>query len=631
MASRRSTTDAVVRTLARRGIGVVLVLVLVAGASGASAQPLPAQFRGGGPHHGVVETTGVPRLGGVAWTFATGGTVRGSPTVADDVVYVGSSDGRLYALDAETGGVVWSYSAGAPVGGTPLVTDDLVVVVSRGNAVHAVDRRSGRPVWRRSTGPDLSLEWGHEGWDYLLPSPVLAGGAVLVGSGDGRLYALDPDDGRVRWAFRTAGRIRATPVVEDGVAYFGSGDGVVYGVDLLDGAERWRFRTAGADLDAADFGFDRTQIQGSGMVHDGTLFIGSRDASLYAIDLSSGDVLWTFEDGSAWVVNSPAYVDGLVLSGGSSSGRFRAIDAESGDERWVVRTGGPIFSSPTVVDGVAYVGSGDRTVYAVDVADGSIRWTFPTGGMVVGSPAVWNGRLFVGSDDGTVYALESSPGPAPRRAVYWDDGFVERSSLGSREAHRRLAEYFEGRGYERVDSAGVERFLQDRVGDGVPSVVVFGMDGVPSTVVDPSAPGSSLLRRYLDTGGKVVWPGLPPLMLTKDEQGRPTGIDRAGPRALLGVDFSGWDTDVYGAVPTDEGRTWGLTDWFVGSPGVHPSEATAVLAMEETGRAVAWVRSYGHAPGSGWVVVPAALDPEGLEAMRRVAEYGIFRRPDPRR
>lgn len=114
----------------------------------AAAQPLPAQFRGDVRHPGVVATGGVRGLGGLAWVFETRGPVRGSPTVADGTVYVGSRDGRLYALDAETGAERWSHDAGAPVGGAPLVTEALVVFTSRGNTVHAVDRGSGRPAWR---------------------------------------------------------------------------------------------------------------------------------------------------------------------------------------------------------------------------------------------------------------------------------------------------------------------------------------------------------------------------------------------------------------------------------------------------------------------------------------------------
>jgi outer membrane protein assembly factor BamB len=550
----------------------------------------------------------------------------------EGVVYVGSRDGRLYALDAATGALRWAYEAGAPVGGAPLVTDHRVVFVTRGNIVHAVDRRTGSAEWTVRTGADLPLVWGLEGWDYLLPSPVPWEDTILVGSGDGHLYALDGADGSERWRLPTGGRIRSAPAVVDGIAYVGSGDGFVYGADVRTGREAWRFRTAGVDMNAAEWGFDRTQIQGSPAVADGTLYIGSRDASLYAVDLATGRARWTVEDGSSWVVTSPALVGGTVYTGRSSSGRFRALDAATGQERWMHQTGGPIFSSPVVVDETVYFGSGDRRVWALDAGTGTVRWSFVTGGMVVSTPAVWQGRLYIGSDDGTVYALHAAEGPAPRRAVYWDDALMGRSYIGAQDAHRRLADYFQGWGYELLDSANVKGFLHERIADGAPSVVVFAMDGVPATVVDPAAPPSSLLRRYLEAGGKVVWAGAPPLAFERDEEGRVSGLSREGAGDLLGVDHGGWNTDLYGVTITDAGRRWGLATSFVGSPSVDPLVASTVLATDEVGRAAAWVRSFGGPEGTGYVVVPASLDTHRLHEMRRVAEYGIFRRTvDPTR
>ena len=610
----------------RRWVIVAATIGVLASAAGPiAAQPLPAQFRGGPDHLGRVDTRGVERLGGIAWTFQTRGPVRGSPTVAGGVVYVGSSDGHLYALDAVKGDPRWAYDAGAPVGGAPLVTEERVFVTTRGNAVHAVERRTGRRAWTVRTGQDLPLTWGHEGWDSLLPSPVFWEGTVLVGSGDGHLYALDPATGAERWRFRTNGRIRSAPAVANGVAYIGSGDGLVYGVDVASGEERWRFRTAGADLNAADFNFDRTQIQGSPAVADGVLYIGSRDASLYAIDLRTGRTRWTAEDGTAWVVVSPALAGGTVYSGRSSSGQVRAVDAFTGRERWAHRTGGPVFSSPVVVRDTVYVGSGDRRVYALDARSGEVRWSFDTGGMVYGTPAIWDGRLYIGSDDGFVYALRAAEALAPQRAVYWDAGFMARSSVGRQPAHERIAEYFRGFGYEALDATGLEAFLTERMDDRAPSVVVFAMDGVPPAVANRDGAAMSLLRRYLESGGKVVWTGRPPLLVEFDEKNQVAGTDRRAPAALLGVDHQGWNADVYPVAITETGRAWGLRTPFTGSPGVAAGAAGTILALAETGEAAAWAKSYGGPEGTGYVVVPATLDTQRLHEMRQVAEYGVFR------
>lgn len=607
-------------------LGAACSLLLPAGAG---SQPVPAQFRGGPTHTGVTESLGVERLGGLAWRFRTGGPVRSSPTVAGGVVYVGSGDGFLYALDAPTGALLWKHDAVAPVGGAPLVGGSAVVFTDRVNRVHAVDRASGEPVWTVETGSDLPLSWGYEGWDYLLPSPALSGDTVLVGSGDGHLYALSLSDGRVLWRFPTEGRIRGTPAVRDGVVYVGSGDGFVYGVSLDAGREVWRFETAGTRLDAADFGFDRTQIQASPAVSGGTLYVGSRDASLYAVELSTRQVRWSLEEGTAWVVASPAVIGDLVLSGRSSAGTIRAVDRTTGVERWVVQTGGPVFASPVVVDSTVYVASMSGTLRALALGDGAQRWVYRMGAASVSTPALWNGRLYVGSDDGYLYALGRADGPPPRLAVYRDDGMASLSTWGRRETHLRAAEYFERIGYEPLDTADLRAFLEARVGDRTPSVVVFGIDALPRAVADPADPASSLLRRYLDAGGKAVWLSpYPPLALVRrpDDPTR-ADMDRDRARRLLGVDHRAWNGDAYGVRVTDAGRRWGLETWWVGEPWLDPAESVTPLAVDALGRISAWVRSYGGPVGSGFVAVGRAANPVRFGELRRVAEYGVFRAP----
>jgi outer membrane protein assembly factor BamB len=78
--------------------------------------------------------------------------------------------------------------------------------------------------------------------------------------------------------------------------------------------------------------------------------------------------------------------------------------------KWAFKTAGPVVSSPTVVGGVAYVGSDDQQLYAVDLATGKEKWKFATGGPVRSTPAVVAGVIFVGSYDGVFYAVDAATG-----------------------------------------------------------------------------------------------------------------------------------------------------------------------------------------------------------------------------
>ena len=81
------------------------------------------------------------------WSYATQGWVSAAPTVADGVVYVGSNDHRVYALDAATGNELWSYDTGEVVVSVPTVADGVIYVGSNDNHLHALDADTGGKLW----------------------------------------------------------------------------------------------------------------------------------------------------------------------------------------------------------------------------------------------------------------------------------------------------------------------------------------------------------------------------------------------------------------------------------------------------------------------------------------------------
>ncbi|MEZ4587702.1 MAG: PQQ-binding-like beta-propeller repeat protein [Gemmatimonadales bacterium] len=568
----------------------------------------------------------MPALGRIAWRYRTGGTVRSSPILVDSTLYVGSSDGALYALAASDGSARWSFDTGGPIGSAPAARGGTVYVANREHTLFALDRASGRERWRVETGPDLPLAWGWEGWDYFTSSPTLADSLLLFASGDGTLYALDPETGAERWRVETERRFRATPAVSGGVVYLGGGDGIFRALDLATGRERWRFETKGATMSAADFGFDRTQIQSSAAVLDGTVYFGSRDASLYALDAATGTERWSFVDGSSWVSASPAVTQSLVVSARSSSTRVRALDRTSGEVRWMVTTGALVLTSPVVAGETVYVGNGGGTLFALDLATGAERWRLRLGYGIYGTPVVAEGRIYLGDDDGMVYAIETTTAPPPRRAVYWDERHAKSSILGSQSSHRAIVDYLTQWGYREVDADGALALMDSSRADGAPSVVVFAMDYLPPLLAGAETE-TGPFRRYLDAGGKVVWLGFSPLFLKLDPETR--GLidsDRERPARLLGVDHSRLDTDTYQVRPTDAGRRVGLEEWWRGSPSVAADAPTEVLALDELGRAAAWVQRYGGPLGTGFVYLPIR-DPARAREIREVADYGIIRAP----
>ena len=595
--------------------------------AGVSKSCSEAQFRGCPDHRASYGGESIFRIAGARWKFATGGPVESSPAVADEIVYFGSGDGRLYAADLATGREIWHFDVGAAVDGSPAVDATAVYVTSRNRRLAAVDRATGRQKWTLSFAEDLPFTWGYE---VFLSSPALAGDSLYVGAGDGGVYRVRAVDGKVVWRFPTGGRVRSSPAVADGVVYAGSFDGVLYAIDTRSGKLRWKYATEGASIDCDKWGFDRRSINSSPAVADGIVTFGSRDAHQYALDAASGRLLWrighpvafTADHAElAWCEGSPA-IDGGVSYVGSSDGHFiNAMDLRTGHEIWRHATPQRVIGSPAIAGAVVVAGVEDGTVVALDRKDGNRVWSFPTRARVYSSPAISGSTVLVGSADGALYALSDRRAGAsflPRTAVYWDE------KLSGWFPGASLRDYLASEGYETLDAAALPAFFEDRDRDGVASVVVFASDQPPSSVTD-AGNSTPLVRRYLDSGGRIVWVGFPPFALKFDERtGKRTGLDPASTRRILGVGrdvLASEDAEDRGAVPTAEGLLRGLPRAFLGAFPVPDADVDVVLARDRDGLANAWAKRFGKGEFVRlWGIQAPILD---LEAVRRVAENGL--------
>lgn len=168
------------------------------------------------------------------------------------------------------------------------------------------------------------------------------------------------------------------------------------------------------------FTFDAgSPIRSSPVLRAGTLFIGSSDGTLAALDAATGAPRWRFQAGGA-IASTPA-VDDHAVYVASREGLLRALDVRTGRERWRHHFDaalGPddywdyFLSSPVLVDGTLYIGSGDGHVLALAAADGRVKWRTAVGARVRSTIATQAGTLVFGTMDGHVRALRARDGAA---------------------------------------------------------------------------------------------------------------------------------------------------------------------------------------------------------------------------
>jgi outer membrane protein assembly factor BamB len=174
------------------------------------------------------------------WSFATGDKVKGGAAYAKGSIYFGSYDGKTYALDARTGKLRWSASGVANFYATPAVAYGRVFIGNTDGRVYAFGAKSGNLLWARSTG------------DFVYSSAAVWNRNVYAGSYDGRLYALDAGTGDVRWSFEAGGAVSGSPTVLAGLVYFSTLKGRTFALDARTGQKAWQFRDGKYTPVAAD-------------------------------------------------------------------------------------------------------------------------------------------------------------------------------------------------------------------------------------------------------------------------------------------------------------------------------------------------------------------------------------------
>jgi eukaryotic-like serine/threonine-protein kinase len=293
----------------------------------------------------------------------------------------------------------------------------------RGNAAH-----SG--VYDGAGVPNLTgVKWQFHTRGPIVSSPVVAGDTLYIGSGDHVFYALDAATGAVKWKFKTDGRITSTAAVSGSFVYFGSHDGNFYAVDAATGQLKWKFKTEGERRFAAKHihgaepatetmpdPFDT--FLSSPAVWNDSVYFGSGDTNVYALDAATGNLKWKFKTGD--VVHASPAISGGALFIGSWDSYFYSLDAITGKENWRFKTGEDhqiynqvgIQSSAAVADGIVYFGCRDSKFYAVDAATGKERWSYNNkGSWVISSPAVLDDKVyFATSDTGLLHAFGAKAG-----------------------------------------------------------------------------------------------------------------------------------------------------------------------------------------------------------------------------
>jgi outer membrane protein assembly factor BamB len=343
----------------------------------------------------------------VEWTFATGEPIWGPITVGGGVVYFGSDDSYLYAVETTTHDLKWKFQTGGAVRSRPAVSKDLVYAASDDSNLYAVSIDDGALVWKTPIGKSAwkrNPQFVEDAIDFFTSSPTLQDNTVYVGGTDNNLYAISADTGMVSWKFAGTSMsttIRHTPVVGNGMVYFGD-FADFYAVDSKNGTQVWVYHVP-----------EGNTIWGNGATLVDQMVYVVMDNAIVALDAITGKEKWNHN--LVYAVQVPAYGDGVLYLDGCKEGSafpIGAYDAASGKLLWTANPPSNWhLASPVLGKNNLYIGTNHNGLFAIDKKTGAIQWEIPvkSGKTNVGvnsTAAVADGMVYFGGMDGVLYAVK---------------------------------------------------------------------------------------------------------------------------------------------------------------------------------------------------------------------------------
>jgi len=273
-----------------------------------------------------------------------------------------------------------------------------------GPIVHKNLREDPHVLVRQWTKPTFAglRNAGDRGTEYS--SAILYENVLIYGTQTLGVVCLYPKLDVEKWRFAVSGGVNGGITVEKGIVYFGGGDGFIYAVNLDTGKLQWKYEV-------------RNTLVSKPTVYGGRAFVTTTDDTIYAFDAGTGKWLWHYRRRSApsasiHAASSP-FVEGNDVIAGLSDGFLVSVGVQDGSLKWErkLHTGAKftdVDAHPVMADNTLYVPAYDGSLYALKRDNGEILWRFEAGGSK--TVLIDGERLFLPSSDGAVFAIQRSTG-----------------------------------------------------------------------------------------------------------------------------------------------------------------------------------------------------------------------------
>jgi eukaryotic-like serine/threonine-protein kinase len=342
----------------------------------------------------------------IIWKFSSDAAIVSTPTVRNNIIYIGNMDGDFYAIDAKTGVSKWDSKVSNPINSSAAIRGN-VVCIEAGSALYGFDANNGILMWR-FVANNVETVLSVDPTDYHHSSPVIENDVVYFGDEWGNINGVNIRTGKGVFKYTTPAKkaIRTTPVIKDNIIYFGDWEGMVYAVSIPAKSLKWQYKMENT---RPNYGAIISEM----VIRDGTLYFGSQHDTYSPLDIKTGKPQWSFIDpDKTYLPSTPVfYKKDLIV--GSTINAFKIFCFSEGKVKWTIPTKGVFFIKPVIFqDSILVMNSSSfgKTgyLYFIDCKNGKLISETPIEEATPCSPFIINDMLILGRKNGLM-AIDTKP------------------------------------------------------------------------------------------------------------------------------------------------------------------------------------------------------------------------------
>lgn len=301
--------------------------------------------------------------------------------VSGNLVLVGDSNGKFYAIDTQTGTIRWTVDVGGSSAvGIPAVDGNSAVFAQLEGQITCVRISDGETIWTYDPDQDVSTNAD------LSDGVIIADEKVFASFSSGELRAIDLKSGRVVWTYKAEQGLRTAPAYSNGLVLLGEYNSLFSMIDAKSG-KRLNGGGAGGAVNTPT-------------VHAGNVYYSAWDGSVHAVQIKDVIPLWNTNVDEP-ISTAPVIDDGIIVVS-TSMGKIIALDEKNGSILWYYNSeGGDSSVKPSIRNGRVLAGTGDGKVIALNAKTGKLLHETPNAHALSTSGS---SKLYYTSDSGLYVA-----------------------------------------------------------------------------------------------------------------------------------------------------------------------------------------------------------------------------------